>query len=238
MKNNNTINIPCRMPKSNHAGVDVKNLRTLNDALVPVGTLVACGPSASGALIAVIGGRSVFLDGRRVKIVTSAGEELAGMLPADYRCHSVSGDTVTFMTALGVWRLTLAGVQCKIEDFTAPFPRLAVGVYGTRDFSASTPSRSLSGQYRHWAGPMARPISASSPPNLLSAYSRAMRMAAADGYYTQPVAVWYRLLDDSGQLLYRSEPAVIADGGYRGTDPMTPMSPSLADITPTWEPYR
>lgn len=221
MKNNNTINIPCRMPKSNHAGVDVKNLRTLNDALVPVGTPVACGPSASGALIAVIGTRSVFLDDRHVKIVTSAGEELAGTLPADCRCHSVSGDTVTFMTALGVWRLTLAGTQCKIEDFTAPFPRIAVGVYGTRDFAASTPSRTLSGQYRHWTGPMAQADLRIITADLLAAYSRTMRMAAADGYYTQPVAVWYRLLDDRGQLLYRSEPVVIADGGYRGIDPMT-----------------
>lgn len=217
---NNQLELLCRLPKQGDDGVEVKNLRKSGERLVPAAVPAVETPMSAGRLIGKLGGKTVFLDGRRVKLADAQGEvENAGILPGAYRCHASGGDSITFMTEAGAWRLSVSSVgELLAEDFTAEFPAIRIGAYSERDFSASTAPRTLAGDYRHWSGPLAAADRSSLSADLLDAYSEAMRLSMGAGFFAQPVAVWYRLLDSRGALLYRSEPVVVTARGYGGAD--------------------
>lgn len=218
---NNKLDLMCRLPKWGDDGVEVKNLRVNNGGLSPAAVPAVETPSCGGRLAGMLGGKTVFLDGRRVKIIDREGDVTdIGILPGDYRCHFSSGDSMTFMTRAGAWRVSVGeDGEPEVEDFTAEFPAIRIGVYSTREFIASTSPLTLAGDYRHWAGPLADADRRAISTELTAAYSEAMSKAMAAGFFAQPVVVWYRLLDSRGRAIYRSEPAVVTAGGYGGTEP-------------------
>lgn len=216
---NNTINLVCELPQWGDDSVNAKNLRRSSGGLIPAGIPAVECDIPGGRMIGVVGDYTLFLDGRRVLAVGRGVAEVVGTLPGEYRCHAVAGDKVVFMTASGAWRVSLtASGDWFVEDFGAEYPKIRIGVCGTREFSAVTPSRELSGSYQHWAGPLSETDIKRVSADVISAYSAAVSSGMSAGYYTQPVAVWYRLLDSFGGELYRSEAVVVADGGYRGLD--------------------
>lgn len=123
------------------------------------------------------------------------------------------------MTGSGAWCLKRdATGGWIVDDFTREYPKIRIGIHGVREFSASTPPRELSGDYRHWMGPLDASDVRRLTADGIDAYATAVSRASAAGYYAQPVAVWYRLLGSRGELFYRSDPVVVSDGGYRGLD--------------------
>lgn len=217
---NSVIKFECSLPKWGDSSVEVKNLRQSGAGLIPSGIPAVECKAHGDRMIGTAWGSVMFLDGRRVLWVNGEGApEVAGILPGDYRCHVASDDGVLFMTDCGAWRLKRGSAgEWLVDDYTASYPKIRIGVYGVREFSASTSSRELSGEYRHWAGPLEERDTRRATSDILAAYSRAVSLGLASGYYTQPVAVWYRLLGSRGEVLYRSEPVVVSDGGYRGED--------------------
>jgi len=217
---NSAVSFECSLPKWGDSSVEVKNLRQGSGGLVPAGVPAIECKAHGDRMIGPAWGSVMFLDGRRVLWMNDEGEpEVAGVLPGDYRCHATGDGGVLFMTDCGAWRLRRGSAgEWLADDFTVEYPKIRIGVYGVREFSSSTPARALSGEYRHWTGPLEASDSRRATADLLAAYSRAVSLGFASGYYTQPVAVWYRLLGSRGELLYRSEPVVVSDGGYRGEE--------------------
>lgn len=216
---NRVVNAACCLPEWGDGSVEVKNLRRGKGGLVPAGVPAVECVNPGGKMIGMAWGKPLFLDGRRVLWMNGGVPEVAGVLPGDYRCHAAVDGSVIFMTGAGAWCLKRSSTGAWIvDDFTQEYPKIRIGIHRVREFAASTPPRELSGDYRHWMGPLDASDSRRLTADVIDAYSGVVSQAGDAGYYAQPVAVWYRLLGSRGELLYRSDPVVVSDGGYHGLD--------------------
>lgn len=92
----------------------------------------------------------------------------------------------------------------------ADWPEVSVEAADITSFSSRTQAMTLTGDYTHWAGPLAAADSARISAAMAGARREARARAEAAGMLCRPALVWYTLHDDRGGLLHRSVPKLIA----------------------------
>lgn len=103
------------------------------------------------------------------------------------------------------------------------FPSVVFSAVSERKFVGATPERRLSSStadYNHWTGPVGEEDAEVISRDVRWLYIDLSERARSEGYYTQPVIVWYRILDASGREVGRSSP-VLVGYGIQGLDGMS-----------------
>ena len=115
------------------------------------------------------------------------------------------------------------------------YPAVTFSAVSKRTYSDITPLRRLTGDadYLHWSGAVADIDIKSVCADLKSVYKSITDRAHIQGYYCQPVMLWYKVLDASGRELFRSAPVVVGLG-WQG---LSEMSAGI-DHETTGEPIR
>lgn len=221
------ITIPFELRADVKAG-EVVNLRATDGALQPVGEPMAMGVDDVGAVMAL--GRGAYLcvetDGQTLVVVDregrvhrpgTAGGAVVGVCRADESSWWV-------MTDVGPELLQPAADGSPFELLGPPpgFGAVALrGVDGGR-FSATVASSRLAGSYPRGNGALTATDAQTMGEALMAAYEAVGNSASAAGGLIQPVMAAWRLVDKSGQELFRSVPQWLGpEEGFSMTGSMT-----------------
>lgn len=220
--NRKTYEIVCRLP---HDGVDtVTNLREEAGELVPVGEPATVCEDVAGAWPL---GNGVYLCvdlSRRVLTVCGAGVSAC-------RCGTLKSE-LTGVVAGGEgrwWLLTADGPQLLVSGddggsyfLSGPLPDFgAVRLWGEggSQFAETVRLSPLSGGYVRGSGALTEVDSLSVGADLREAYRRMKMRAALAGQRLQPSIMAWQLVDDAGQVIFRSVPQWVG-AGFQLADPI------------------
>ncbi|MDE5900595.1 MAG: hypothetical protein K2H33_04475 [Muribaculaceae bacterium] len=219
--NQKTFEIVCRLP---HDGTDtVTNLREEAGELVPVGEPATVCDGVAGAWPL---GNGVYLcvdSSRRVLTVCGAGVSAC-------RCGTLKSE-LTGVVAGGEgrwWLLTADGPQLLVSGdggvyyLSGPLPDFgAVRLWGEggSQFAETVRLSPLSGGYVRGSGALTEVDSLSVGADLREAYRRMKMRAALAGQRLQPSIMAWQLVDDAGQVIFRSVPQWVG-AGFQLADPI------------------
>lgn len=213
--------------------VDCLNMRRNADAsgiaLVPVGTpkVVTTGEYIPFfSYKHVDGSETLFMTASNLLCVKTSDAPLVqlALLPSDPLTAVAVGDKVCIMTQSGpIW------TKCKKDKkswiymgYMPEFPVIRLCAKETRQFSASTVSRYLTGNYTHWLGHLNDVDTGILSDDLKELYTTLSSKAMQSGYYLQPVVAKYQLFDDMGVMLYESAPVLLSPpSGFQAIDAIT-----------------
>lgn len=160
------------------------------------------------------GGESIFMTVGNflyVKLGDGVPEQLA-LLPSTPSSAVAIGNKVCIMTQSGPkWTKFDSGTEKWIYMGLKPeFPVIRFSAVESRQFSASTEGRYLTGDYSHWTGRLNDEDTSAVTADLKALYTELSSRAMQMGYYLQPVIVRYRLFDEMGVMLHESAPVLIS----------------------------
>ncbi len=126
------------------------------------------------------------------------------------------------------------------------YPPISFKAMSRQIYTDCTRELTLSGDadYLHWSGPMAESDALTIRSDLQALYLDISDRARRAGLYTQPMMVWYRVLDADRNELYRSVPVVVGVGEQAlGTlsaeiDGGTVSAPSFSGFKMSIEAFR
>ena len=160
------------------------------------------------------GGESVFMTvGNFLYVKSGDGvpEQLA-LLPSTPSSAVAIGNKVCIMTQNGPkWTKFDSSTEKWIYMGLKPeFPVIRFSAVESRQFSASTAGRYLTGDYSRWTGRLNEEDTSAVTADLKALYTELSSRAMQMGYYLQPVIVRYRLFDEMGVMLHESAPVLIS----------------------------
>ncbi|MCM1504888.1 MAG: hypothetical protein NC127_06810 [Muribaculum sp.] len=126
------------------------------------------------------------------------------------------------------------------------YPPISFKAMSRQVYTDCTREFTLSGDadYLHWSGPVAESDAAAVRADLQSLYLDISDRARRAGLYTQPMMVWYKVIDSDRNELYRSAPVVVGVGEQAlGKLSVTPdggssASPSFSGFKMSIEAFR
>lgn len=142
------------------------------------------------------------------------------LLPSEAVSAVSTGDTLLVMTAEGPFRLDYNAKSgtWKVLGLLPSFPVINLRAVTSPQFTATVPSRTLTGGYTRCEGTLSDDDTAAVTADMLSLYSQVAEKALFAGHYMQPVIARYKLFDRDGATLYESAPVMITpEGGFQGT---------------------
>lgn len=142
------------------------------------------------------------------------------LLPSEAVSAVSTGYTLLVMTAEGPFRLDYNAKSgtWKVLGLLPSFPVINLRAVTSPQFTATVPSRTLTGGYTRCEGTLSDDDTAAVTADMLSLYSQVAEKALFAGHYMQPVIARYKLFDRDGATLYESAPVMITpEGGFQGT---------------------
>lgn len=139
-------------------------------------------------------------------------------------CGINSGNSALLMTDKGIYRIDFNPISnCWVDlGFMPQFPAIKITSTNLTNISASTQPFPLSDNYPHWQGSLNKNDRKTLTTNLLNTYDTLLQNASTAGFYAQPILVRYHLLDSSRNILFSSQPTMIAPpSGFQCIDAIT-----------------
>ncbi|MBQ8774154.1 MAG: hypothetical protein IJZ17_06780, partial [Muribaculaceae bacterium] len=206
-----------KLPKINDSSITAVNLRGTDGDLRPVGMPIKI--AATGASLFFMfhhndGEMSLFhhSDGE-ISVYCYGNMTIIGNINEQPLCSiATEPDKVIIMTSQGPWTTQWDNDTASWSKLkhASDFDALSLIAYEQRQFSTTTPSRTLTGGYTRWSGQLTNEDIASLTADVGTAYQSVCKSAQLQGYYTRPVIARYRILDSRERQLYVSTPVVVA----------------------------
>ncbi len=206
-----------KLPKINDSSITAVNLRGTDGDLRPVGMpikIAATGASLFFTFHHSDGEMSLFhhSDGE-ISVYCHGNITIIGNINEQPLCSiATESDKVIIMTSQGPWTTLWdndTASWSKLKQ-ASDFDALSLIAYEQRQFSTTTPSRTLTGGYTRWSGRLTNEDIATLTSDVGTAYQSVCKSAQHQGYYTRPVIARYRILDSRERQLYVSTPVVVA----------------------------
>ena len=178
------------------------------------------------------------LAGNTLAIVTYDGStfttplEIANLSLTPH-CGVNVGNTVYLMTDRGAYRIDYdASANRWIDMGLMPqFPAVKIMATTPTQFSVTTPSFTLSGNYSHWQGSLNNADQRLLTTTLLNAYSSLQNDASTAGFFIQPVMARYHLLDKNDNVLFTSSPRLVsAPSGFQCVNQLSLISNDFTSV--------
>ncbi|WP_288307846.1 hypothetical protein [uncultured Muribaculum sp.] len=232
MKNTKKIKVTvCPQAPYSDGGdsVSVKNMRpdAARGCLSPVGTFQQSA-TINGVPLLVMdkpGGNCIFsYNDHRLWVSYGAGSLAVADVGSCPLAAMADGDTAVFMiSGRAPLRLKYISTNEGIPEWrdissSGTLPEVGFVCKEKHTLSAATDPFLLDGDYVHWNGPLSDKDKDVVTRSFTSVYEHIADQAGRRGLFTQPVMIWWRMLDEKGRVVHKSLPVLLSSSGVQGMD--------------------